>query len=70
MNTLYNVNDKVEIKVSGIVSRIEISENGEEYEIRIPYSDKVPMFAPVKVTKDQLLVMKSKKVKEKENGTR
>lgn len=67
MRTIFDIGDKVECKVTGTISRIEISDHDERYEVQIQRGLNVPMYASVTFTRDQLMLMNSEKIGEKEH---
>lgn len=68
MRTIFDIGDKVECKLVGVVTRIEISDKNEEYEISIQRHPKVPEIgrATIFLKKDQLVLMNAEKKEEKE----
>jgi hypothetical protein len=68
MRTIFDIGDKVECKLVGVVTRIEISDKNEEYEISIQRHPKVPAIgcATIFLKKDQLVLMNAEKKEEKE----
>ena len=68
MRTIFDIGDKVECKLIGVVTRIEISDKNEEYEISIQRHPKVPEIgcATIFLKKDQLVLMNALNTQKKE----
>ena len=67
MRTVFDIGDEVECKLIGKISRIEISENKEEYTVQIRMHQKVPMYAPITLTKDEITLLMELKGEEDED---